>query len=102
MVDFTGLTLIADMNQRYRIVMTALLVLLMSSCKEEKGESGSQGEEAVNETNTTPKLLTYTFIRAVPHDTSAFTEGLLVHEGQLFESTGSPEDMPTTRSLFGI
>ena len=27
---------------------------------------------------------------------------MLVHDGRLYESTGSPEDMPKTRSLFGI
>jgi len=37
-----------------------------------------------------------------PHDTNSFTEGFLVHNGKLYESTGSPEDMPETRSLFGI
>ncbi len=29
-----------------------------------------------------------TVVRAYPHDTDAFTEGLFWHEGRLFESTG--------------
>ena len=37
-----------------------------------------------------------------PHDSSLFTEGLLFHDGQLYESTGSPDDLPRTRSLVGI
>jgi glutamine cyclotransferase len=39
---------------------------------------------------------------AYPHDVNSYTEGLLVHEGKLYESTGSPEDMPDTRSLLGV
>lgn len=38
----------------------------------------------------------------LPHDTSLFTEGFLVHDGHLFESTGSPEDLPDAESLVGI
>jgi len=42
-------------------------------------------------------------VRTLPHDTASFTEGLLVHDGQLYESTGTEPDMPASRrSLFGI
>lgn len=34
------------------------------------------------------------------HDTSLFTEGLLIHNGQLYESTGSPDTF--RKSLIGI
>ena len=37
----------------------------------------------------------------MPHDTTSFTEGLLVHDRQLFESTGSPVDQLQTKSVFG-
>lgn len=37
-----------------------------------------------------------------PHDTTAYTEGLLVHDGTLHESTGSPKNRKQTRSLFGV
>ena len=36
-----------------------------------------------------------------PHDVSLFTEGFLFHDNQLYESTGSPLNLPQTRSLFG-
>jgi len=38
----------------------------------------------------------------LPHDISLFTEGLLVHDGKIFESTGSPEDDGNAESLVGI
>ena len=37
-----------------------------------------------------------------PHDTALFTEGFLFHDGKLFESTGSPEDLPKVKSMVGI
>jgi glutamine cyclotransferase len=46
--------------------------------------------------------LSYFVVNSFPHDASLFTEGFLVHNGQLFESTGSPEEFPNTRSLIGI
>lgn len=36
---------------------------------------------------STPRVV-FRASRVVPHDTAAFTEGLLVHDGRLFESTG--------------
>ena len=36
-----------------------------------------------------------------PHDSTLFTEGLLVHNGEIIESTGSPDDMQKARSLIG-
>ncbi len=52
--------------------------------------------------NTTAPLINYALVNTYPHDTTAFTEGLVVHEEKLYESTGSPDDMPQTRSLFGV
>jgi glutamine cyclotransferase len=40
--------------------------------------------------NFTPRL-SYTIQNSFPHDTKAFTEGLLIHNGHLYESTGSDE-----------
>ena len=37
-----------------------------------------------------------------PHDTTLFTEGFSFYNGQLFESTGSPNDLPQTKSSIGI
>lgn len=45
--------------------------------------------------------LDYTIIRRLPHDTTSFTEGLLFHNQILFESTGSPNNLPQTKSTFG-
>lgn len=44
----------------------------------------------------------YEYINSYPHNTTSFTEGFLIHNGKLYESTGSPDDLSLTRSLFGI
>lgn len=43
----------------------------------------------------------YQVLKTLPHDTTLFTEGLTIHDGQLYESTGSPQELPQTRSLVG-
>lgn len=35
-----------------------------------------------------PKTISYSVINTYPHDTSSFTEGLLIYKGDLYESTG--------------
>jgi glutamine cyclotransferase len=54
-------------------------------------------------------VVTAEVIHAFPHDTSAFTEGLLVHDGALYESTGHEGqsvirrvDLETGRTLAGV
>ncbi|MBD3315700.1 MAG: glutaminyl-peptide cyclotransferase, partial [Chitinivibrionales bacterium] len=37
---------------------------------------------------TPPPLIQPTILRTLPHDTLAFTQGLLYHDGLLYESTG--------------
>jgi glutaminyl-peptide cyclotransferase len=49
-----------------------------------------------------PANLDYQLVKTYPHDTTAYTEGLLFHDGQLYESTGTEANMPPERrSLFG-
>jgi len=55
----------------------------------EVGLSGGEGEgEGEGETATIPVLYTYTVLDTFPHDTAAFTQGLVYSAGQLYEGTG--------------
>ena len=47
-------------------------------------------------------VLEYSIVATLPHDTLAYTQGLLIHDNKLFESTGSPENMPELKSVLGI
>lgn len=83
-----------------KILSTLLLLLFfLSACNNtgtDRNDDGQAGKDPA-----TP-VINYALISTYPHDTTAYTEGLLVHNGQLYESTGSPENMPQTRSLFGV
>ena len=46
--------------------------------------------------------INYSVANYYPHDTNLFTEGLLFHNGELFESSGSPNELPQTKSVIGI
>lgn len=37
----------------------------------------------------TPKIMSYSVIATYPHDTSSYTQGLIVYKGQLYEGTGN-------------
>jgi glutaminyl-peptide cyclotransferase len=73
------------------------LFLLFSACANHPDELEQKEPESVD-----VPLIAYTVKDTFLHDTTLFTEGLLVHEGQLFESTGSPAELPQTKSLIGI
>lgn len=51
---------------------------------------------------TTPTL-NFSVGSVFKHDTTSYTEGLLFHDHQLFESSGAnPDDPETQRSMVGI
>lgn len=83
-----------------RLIYLLFIFLLVSSgvfisgCKKKKSTS------LKTENKNVPNIK-HSFVRYYPHSTNSFTEGLLFHDGKLFESTGAPDELPKTRSLFG-
>ena len=83
-----------------RFIPFLLILSLLASCS--SCNNSNRGGSTANPTDNTPPLIDYSVMKLLPHDTTAFTEGLLFHDGQLYESTGTDTDMPATRkSLFG-
>ncbi len=78
------------------IKLIILLFLFFISCKE-KNNSVS-----ISLKNNSVPTLDYEVSGYHPHDTTSFTEGFLVYKGDLYESTGATEDLPQTKSLFGV
>ncbi len=81
-----------------------LLIILafFASCNNADRQPASSGEGEKTADNT-PPVINYSVMQVLPHDTTSFTEGLLVHDGQIYESTGTEPNMPEgRRSLFGI
>lgn len=53
----------------------------------EKKDHEETPEEITGQPAEIP-LLNYSLIRSYPHDTASFTQGLIVHKGQMYEGTG--------------
>lgn len=75
------------------LILIEVLIVVFTGCKSaEENQGPDEGGIPV---------IDYTYIRSFPHDTTSFTEGFLILNDTLFESTGSPLFLPHTRSLFG-
>lgn len=84
-----------------RLIPFVLTISLLAACNQ--SDHKADADTSTTEADNTPPLISYTVMKELPHDTSAYTEGLLFHDGQLYESTGTSVDMPKDRrSQFGI
>jgi glutamine cyclotransferase len=64
------------------ILLLSLSLLLLACGKTTENQSATSGSIPA---------IGYSVVNSFPHDTKAFTEGLLIHKGQLYESTGDKE-----------
>jgi len=81
----------------FKHIIYLFITISISSCNNENVKVNSQ--------NTKPKTIPnieFTCVRFYPHDTSSFTEGFLFNNNKLYESTGAPNELPQTKSLFGV
>lgn len=89
------------MKYSKKIIYFLVLSVAIFSCNPDKSKEEIKNIPVEPEKPAIP-VLEYSVVVTLPHDTTAFTEGFLIHEGQLFESTGSPDHMPNLKSVFGI
>lgn len=75
------------------------LFIFFLSCFASCGNEGNNKEEDLDVPAIPP--INYVLTKTYPHDTASFTEGLVIYNRKLYESTGSPDNMPQTRSLVG-
>jgi glutamine cyclotransferase len=75
---------------------TIFLTIILFSC--------NNTEKSSDTTNTKVSVpsIPFKLVNSFPHDTTSFTEGFLVHNNQVFESTGSPDELSETSSIIGI
>jgi glutaminyl-peptide cyclotransferase len=78
-----------------RYISFLLIILILFIC------NGCKDNVATSKIINIPTI-NYTYVNSYPHDLTSFTEGFLIHDGSLFESTGATKEFPLTRSLFGI
>jgi len=75
------------------------LVALLFSCESLPEKTTSTAKtESIQEAAP----IYYSVRASYPHSILSFTEGLYVQDGKIYEGTGSPQNMPETRSLIGI
>jgi len=87
------------MNKSLQSLLVLSLFTLFISCNN-NDKPDTSAEKPVD---NAPPAINYSVVRILPHDTTSFTEGLLFHEGQLYESTGTEPNMPESRrSMFGV
>ena len=84
--------------RKYPFIIPSFLVLFLIACN---SNVSTETDGHLTKENTSTPIINYALVNTYPHDTSSSTEGLLIYKGQLYESTGSPENMPQTKSLFG-
>jgi glutamine cyclotransferase len=83
-----------------QIILSVILLILLTNCGEEATDFVKKKEH-----KSKPKsipIIDYVYVNSFPHDTNSFTEGFLIHNGNLYESTGATPGLPQTKSLFGI
>jgi glutamine cyclotransferase len=76
-----------------RLISFVLVAIMITTCNNNESETTNWNTSAPN--------INYTFTNYYPHDINSFTEGLLFHNGELYESTGATENLLQTKSLFG-
>lgn len=70
------------------VLLIVLLVVFNISCKNDDNNNHPTPDNPdLNE--PPPKTLSYSILKAFPHDTSSFTEGFEFYKGELYESTGN-------------
>ncbi len=84
-----------------KFLLPVILAISLAACRDSSNSTESSGSIDEPAVSNEPAAISYTIVNATPHDTNSFTEGLLVHDGKLYESSGAPEDNPVTRSIFG-
>ena len=88
------------MKQKLHILLIAAMLATACNSNEDKQVNGTGGAEDEFHIPA-PVLVNYQVLNQFPHDTLSFTEGLNFHNGQLYESTGYPDEPATNQSWAG-
>ncbi len=82
--------------------MPFIVALILSACKDSTSSEDKNSATDTPAVSSETPVITYTILNALPHDKDSYTEGLLMHDGKLFESSGAPQENDKTRSIVGI
>ncbi len=85
------------MNKYFILILASCLLL---SCNNDEKNPETQTINIPEPTDI--PAIEYSVVSSFPHDTTSYTQGLLIHDKKVFESTGSPSNLKQTKSVFGI
>ena len=77
------------MKRIFPAFVMAIIVFATSCNNNTDTTANDSATENDTKTASTVANLSYNIVAAYPHDTSSFTEGLLIYNGQLYEGTGN-------------
>jgi glutaminyl-peptide cyclotransferase len=77
------------------IILLSICLFFINCNKKESNENTIKKENDLISND-------YKILNVYQHSTNSFIEGLFVDQGTIYESTGSPEELPNTKSVFGI
>ncbi len=83
-----------DLPTRTAAILTLALLTACSSCSPGDPQPGPQGGnpngagDVVSPSNTGAPVQGYSIVATYPHERASYTQGLIIHEGVLYESTG--------------
>lgn len=70
----------AEYKLKINVIVFLALIVLLAGCGKEKAKETRAEKDTLS--------ISYTVRTQWPHDTEAFIQGLVIHEGKLYESTG--------------
>lgn len=71
-----------------RLLVTFVSAFFLGSLVSCTNKPETEQQDSSSESNSTPRFIQYHIVNEYPHNTDAFTEGLMFHNGFLYESTG--------------
>ncbi len=74
-----------------KYILAITCMILLASCNNNENQDVDQSIVPAYTGLAAPKNITYTIIAQHPHDTSAYTQGLQLYNGKLYEGTGDYE-----------
>lgn len=82
-----------------KVLLCSIIAVTLGTACNNSSPDTSADQQADQVTNTAPMALAYSIVNILPHDSTAFTQGLYWYEGKLYEGTGAPEPYRYTSSL---
>lgn len=78
---------------------TAFAVVMIISCRDNGKENNNDSTATSANNSSVVNNISYSIVKTYPHDTSSFTQGLVIYKGQMYEGTGGAEYDPVGSRL---